>query len=84
MREWKLADAKNRFSEVVDEALSKGPQVVTRSGRKVVVVMDYEDFHKRPPRLRRSLAAHLLKIPPAPETDSEFERLALKPRPVKL
>ena len=41
---WKLADAKNRFSELVNLALSEGPQVVERRGDKVVVInqRDYE------------------------------------------
>ena len=42
--EWNLADAKNRFSEVVRRALSKGPQRVNRRGEAVVVIAakDYE------------------------------------------
>lgn len=36
--EWRLADAKNRFSEVVRLAISQGPQIVTRRGDSVVVV----------------------------------------------
>jgi prevent-host-death family protein len=36
--QWKLADAKNRFSELVNRALSEGPQLVHRRGETVVVV----------------------------------------------
>jgi prevent-host-death family protein len=36
---WQLQEAKNRFSEVVDEALHKGPQTVTRHGQEVVVII---------------------------------------------
>lgn len=41
---WQLADAKNRFSEVVNRALSEGPQRVTRRNDEVVVLSarDYE------------------------------------------
>ena len=35
--EWQLADAKNRFSEVVNRALAKGPQFVRRRGDVVVI-----------------------------------------------
>ena len=83
MREWKLADAKNRFSEVVEAAMSKGPQIVTRSSRKVVVIVDYEEFRKSPPPHRQALAVHLLRIPPADHSEPELERLALKPRKVR-
>jgi prevent-host-death family protein len=42
--EWRLADAKNRFSELVNLALSEGPQRVRRHHDAVVVVAerDYE------------------------------------------
>jgi antitoxin Phd len=49
MRRWKLQDAKARFSEVVDRALSEGPQLVTRHGANAVVVIAYEQFAKAPP-----------------------------------
>jgi antitoxin Phd len=40
--EWQLADAKNRFSEVVNRALAKGPQFVRRRGDVVVIVAQQE------------------------------------------
>jgi len=36
---WALQDAKNRFSELVEQALHDGPQMVTRRGKETVVVM---------------------------------------------
>ena len=46
---WQLQEAKNRFSEVVDEALTHGPQTVTRHGREVVVVLSIEDYRRMNP-----------------------------------
>ena len=49
--DWQLADAKNRFSELVNRALAEGPQRVRRRGDAVVVVAqrDYEKLTgKRP------------------------------------
>lgn len=37
MPDWTVADAKNRFSELVTKALEEGPQTVTRRGKSVVV-----------------------------------------------
>jgi prevent-host-death family protein len=37
---WNLADAKNKFSEVVNLALHNGPQTVTRRGEKVVIISE--------------------------------------------
>jgi prevent-host-death family protein len=46
MRVWKLEDAKNRFSELVREAIADGPQRVTRSGKSAVVVMSARDYER--------------------------------------
>ena len=43
---WQLQDAKNRFSEVVEEALTHGPQTVTRHGREVVVILSVEEYRR--------------------------------------
>jgi prevent-host-death family protein len=40
--DWKLADAKNRFSEVVNRALTEGPQTVRRRKDTVVVISEVE------------------------------------------
>jgi len=40
--EWNLADAKNRFSEVVNLALTQGPQRVRRRKDTVVVISEAE------------------------------------------
>jgi len=42
---WRLADAKNRFSELVNRALTRGPQLVLRR-RDAVVVVSRRDFEK--------------------------------------
>jgi len=39
---WQLQEAKARFSKLVEEALKGEPQLVTRRGRKAVVVLDWE------------------------------------------
>jgi antitoxin Phd len=41
---WQLQEAKNRFSEVVEEAIQSGPQVITRRGVEAVVVLSYTDY----------------------------------------
>lgn len=39
LKRWSIAAAKARFSEVIDLALSSGPQVITRHGRETVVIV---------------------------------------------
>jgi antitoxin Phd len=43
---WALQDAKNRFSELVEQALHDGPQVVTRRGKEAVVVLSVAAFQQ--------------------------------------
>lgn len=43
---WQLQDAKNRFSELVNKALDEGPQIVTRRGEEVVVVVSSKAYQK--------------------------------------
>ena len=46
MDSWKLQDAKARFSELVDRALENQPQIVTRQGANVVVVIPCAMFRE--------------------------------------
>lgn len=43
---WQLQQAKARLSEVVNLAISDGPQVITRHGKDAVVVVRADDFGK--------------------------------------
>jgi antitoxin Phd len=45
-RTWQLQEAKNKLSQVVDDALNQGPQIITRHGVEVVIVIAYEQFKK--------------------------------------
>lgn len=40
--DWMLAEAKNKLSEVVNLALTQGPQRVTRRGQSVVILDEKE------------------------------------------
>ena len=52
---WRLQDAKAQCSALVDIAMSDVPQHVTRSGKRVIVVMSEQDFDD----LQRSAASRL-------------------------
>ncbi|AQZ60905.1 VapB protein (antitoxin to VapC) [[Actinomadura] parvosata subsp. kistnae] len=43
---WQLQEAKQRFSEVVRRAHDEGPQVVTKHGRDVAVILDMEEYRQ--------------------------------------
>jgi prevent-host-death family protein len=44
---WALQDAKNKFSQVVDQALKEGPQTVTRHGRECVMIVSTKAYKKQ-------------------------------------
>jgi prevent-host-death family protein len=45
-RAWQIQEAKNKLSEVVDEAVRHGPQVITRRGVEVAVMLSYSEYRK--------------------------------------
>ena len=80
LSEWSLQEAKNKFSAVVAAAKQGKPQVVTKRGVPVVVVVSVEEFAK----LRHleameapSFNEHLLNMP---TDDGEFERMEISLR----
>jgi antitoxin Phd len=44
MAKWQLQEAKSRFSELIDDTLEKGPQVVTRRGVDTAVVVSIVEW----------------------------------------
>lgn len=41
---WKLQEASDRFSEVVDLAMKSGPQFVTKHGKPAVVIVSSTEY----------------------------------------
>lgn len=46
IRIWQLHEAKNKLSEVVEEAMKSGPQAITKRGAEAVIVLSYEDYRR--------------------------------------
>jgi prevent-host-death family protein len=44
---WTVAEAKAKFSEVVDKARVNGPQTITKNGRTAVVVVSAEEWERK-------------------------------------
>ncbi len=80
--EWKLQDAKSRFSELFDRALTEGAQVVSRRGKQKVVVIAKEEYD-RLTQPRESLSQFLLKSPLA-GSELNLERGQDTPRSVEI
>jgi prevent-host-death family protein len=61
---WQVAEAKNKFSELLNRTDTEGPQRVTRRGRTYVVLSEteYERLAGRPAK-KMSLGEYLLTAP---------------------
>jgi antitoxin Phd len=79
---WQLQEAKNKFSQVVDEAIDKGPQVVTRRGEEVVVIVSSKEYG----RLKKSQTSILdfFRQSPLFGVELDLERDRSFPRDVDL
>jgi len=53
MTAWQIQEAKNKLSELIDRALSEGPQVITRHGVEVAVVMPFAGYKRLMARKQR-------------------------------
>ena len=47
---WTVAEAKAKFSEVIDKAKSQGPQTITRNGRKTAMVVATDEWERKTKR----------------------------------
>jgi prevent-host-death family protein len=50
MRTWTVAEAKAKFSEVLEKARSDGPQAITRHGRAAAVIVATEEWERKTKR----------------------------------
>ena len=44
---WTVAEAKAKFSEVIEHAQKHGPQAITRNGRRAAVVVSAEEWERK-------------------------------------
>ena len=59
---WQLQEAKSKFSELVNRARAHGAQIITRRGKKAVVILPYEEY-ERLTKDDKSLVEFLLTSP---------------------
>jgi antitoxin Phd len=71
-RVWQLQEAKNKLSEVVDEAIQHGPQVITRRGVEVAIVLSYSEYRKM--IASRKKLSHFFRKSPLVGVDLDLDR----------
>jgi len=75
---WTVAEAKAKFSQLLEEAHSRGPQTITRNGRIAVVVVAAEEWERKVKR-RGNLAEFLLASP-LRDSGATIGRTRIRPR----
>jgi prevent-host-death family protein len=76
---WQVQEAKQRFSELLRAVQQDGPQVVTRHGEEIAVVIDIAEYH----RLRGDVADFKDFLRSGPDfADLELTRSPERPREI--
>jgi prevent-host-death family protein len=78
---WSVAEAKARFSEVLDQARA-APQTITRNGRRAAVVVSADEWDRR--NSRTGTLAEFFARSPLRGSDIDLDRIKDRPRRVKL
>jgi len=80
-RSWQIQEAKNKLSEVVEEAIEKGPQILTRRGVEVAVVLSFPEYLEL--KKKQIPLSELFRRVPLPlgELDLERDRSPVRPGP---
>ncbi len=80
MSTWSVAQAKAKFSEVIEKAKSEGPQTITRNGRKAAVLVAAEEWdRKSKPKPHESLL-EFFQNSPLRGSGINLERLPIRLR----
>jgi prevent-host-death family protein len=43
---WQLQEAKNKLSRLIEDAIQRGPQIITRRGTEVAIVISIDDYRE--------------------------------------
>ncbi|MCJ7547035.1 MAG: type II toxin-antitoxin system Phd/YefM family antitoxin [Deltaproteobacteria bacterium] len=71
-RVWQIQEAKNKFSEVVEEAVKNGPQIITKRGVETVIVLSYDDY--RAVMLSKKKLSDFFRESPLAQVDIDLRR----------
>ena len=79
---WTVAEAKAKFSEIIERAMSEGPQTITRNGRTAAVVVGIEEWERK--TMRAGNLAGFFAASPLRGSGLKFPRLKTPPKKINL
>jgi prevent-host-death family protein len=71
-RIWQLQEARNKLSEVVNEAIKHGPQIITKRGVETVIVLSYDQYRKA--MLNQKKLSEFFRESPLAKSDLDLRR----------
>lgn len=80
--DWTVAEAKAKFSELIERARSRGPQTITKNGRDAAVVVSAEEWRRKTERV--GTLADFFAASPLRNSELKIPRSKRSPRPIKL
>ncbi len=84
MATWAVAEAKAKFSDVVEQAQHQGPQQITKNGRPVAVVVSMDEWTSgHGMTARKGSLAEFFYNSPLRGSGIRLDRVRLEPRPVE-
>jgi antitoxin Phd len=78
-RTWQIQEAKNKLSEVVEEAIGNGPQILTRRGEEVAVVLSFPEYLAL--KKKQTPLSEFFRRSPLADLDLERDRSPARPGP---
>ena len=79
---WTVAEAKAKFSQVIQRAMSEGPQTITRKGRTAAVVVGAEEWQRKTQRI--GSLAEFFAASPLRGSGLKIRRLKERPRKINV
>jgi prevent-host-death family protein len=79
---WTVAEAKAKFSEIIERAVSEGPQTITKHGRTTAVVVAAEEWERK--TRRAGNLAEFFAASPLRGSNLKVRRSKAQPRKISL
>jgi prevent-host-death family protein len=79
---WTVAEAKAKFSEIIERAMTEGPQTITRKGHTAAVVVGADEWERKTKRAGN--LAEFFAASPLRGAHLKIRRLKALPRKISL
>lgn len=82
IQSWTVAEAKAKFSEILERAMAEGPQTITKRGRTAAVMVGAEEWERKTKRAGN--LAEFFGASPLRGSHLKVRRLKASPRKITL